>query len=350
MKVVNHATKYERLKHVLNALNEPTYRYKQITEAIFKHRIGEFEKMTTLPKALREALLNEFGPSILTVEPVLETTSQQVTKVLLKVAGNNQVEAVRMHYEAGWESFCISSQCGCGLGCTFCSTGAIGLKQNLSADEITDQLLYFYLKGHSLDSVSFMGMGEALANVRIFDALNVLVDRQLFALSPRRITVSTVGIIPNIQRMTSSFPQMNLTFSLHSPFHDQRSKLMPINNKYPLDQVMNVLDQHIHETGRKVYIAYVMLRGVNDSEKHAEALVKRILNNRYPHLYHVNLIRYNPTVGTPEDYGQTIEEKLQTFYRVVKSARIPVTIRSQFGREIDAACGQLYGQYQAKKR
>lgn len=322
MKVVNHATKYERLKHFLNALNEPTYRYKQITEAIFKHRIGEFEKMTTLPKALREALLNEFGPSILTVEPVLETTSQQVTKVLLKVAGNNQVEAVRMHYEAGWESFCISSQCGCGLGCTFCSAGAIGLKQNLSADEITDQLLYFYLKGHSLDSVSFMGMGEALANVRIFDALYVLVDRQLFALSPRRITVSTVGIIPNIQRMTSSFPQVNLT----------------------------LLDQHIHETGRKVYIAYVMLRGVNDSEKHAKALVKRILNNRYPHLYHVNLIRYNPTVGTPEDYGQTIEEKLQTFYRVVKSARIPVTIRSQFGREIDAACGQLYGQYQAKKR
>ncbi|GAA0350217.1 Cfr family 23S rRNA (adenine(2503)-C(8))-methyltransferase [Bacillus horti] len=349
MKAVNHVTKYERLEHFLRSLNEPNFRFKQITEAIFKHRNGEFNKMTVLPKVLREALAKEFGPSILTVVPVVETTSQQVNKVLLKMPDNNQVEAVRLKYEAGWESFCISSQSGCGLGCTFCSTGAIGLKRSLSVDEITDQLLYFYLKGHSLDSISFMGMGEALANVNIFEALKVLTNPQLFALSPRRITVSTVGIIPNIQEMTRRFPQINLTFSLHSPFHDQRSRLMPINNRYPLDKVLEVLDEHIQETGRKVYIAYVMLRGVNDSTDHADALVKLIQEkSNNTNLYHVNLIRYNPTVGTPQKYGQTDEKKLQAFYQIVKSAGIHVTVRRQFGRDIDAACGQLYGQYEAQ--
>ncbi len=255
-----------------------------------------------------------------------------------------------MNYRAGWESFCISSQCGCGLSCRFCATGAIGLKRSLSVDEITDQLLYFHLKGHSLDSISFMGMGEALANPKIFSVLNVLIDPKLFGLSPRRLTVSTVGIVPNIKKMTHTFPQVNLTFSLHSPFNSERSSLMPINDKFPLDKVMLTLDEHIRMTGRKVYIAYVMLCGVNDSVEYAKAIVRLLQNRgRYEQLYHVNLIRYNPTVGAPEHYGQTDEQNIQMFYKELQSAGIHVTIRQQFGVDIDAACGQLYGQYQIGK-
>lgn len=346
MKVMKNETKYERMQQFITEQGQPNYRYKQIIDALFKQRIGEFEKMVMLPKTLRNELIKEFGENVLSVKPVLETSSQQVDKVLFELSDNNRVEAVRMNYRAGWESFCISSQCGCGLSCKFCATGAIGLKKSLDVDEITDQLLYFYLKGHSLDSISFMGMGEALANPKIFSALNVLIDPKLFGLSPRRLTVSTVGIVPNIKRMTHTFPQVNLTFSLHSPFNSERSSLMPINDKFPLDKVMLTLDEHIRMTGRKVYIAYVMLRGVNDSVDHAKAIVRLLQNRgRYEHLYHVNLIRYNPTVGAPEHYGQTDEQNIQMFYKELQSAGIHVTIRQQFGVDIDAACGQLYGQY-----
>ncbi|MGG3889615.1 Cfr family 23S rRNA (adenine(2503)-C(8))-methyltransferase [Metabacillus fastidiosus] len=347
---MNTKTKYERIQQFLIDLGQPNYRFKQITDAIFKQRINEFERMTVLPKTVRDELKKEFGENVLSIEPVFEQSSEQVRKVLFKISGDNQVEAVGMKYRAGWESFCISSQCGCGLGCQFCATGAIGLKRNLTADEITDQLLYFYLNGHSLDSIAFMGMGEALANQQVFGALKILTDSSLFSLSPRRLTVSTVGIIPNIKKMTSDFPQVNLTFSLHSPFNEQRSNLMPINDKFPIDEVMATLDEHIQVTGRKVYIAYIMLRGVNDSIDHAMAVAKLLQNRgQWGHLYHVNLIRYNPTVDAPEHYRETDEEKVQMFYKELQSAGIHVTIRSQFGIDIDAACGQLYGQYQTKK-
>ncbi|MFD2115350.1 Cfr family 23S rRNA (adenine(2503)-C(8))-methyltransferase [Paenibacillus yanchengensis] len=347
---MNKKTKYERIQQFLTDIGQPNYRFKQITNAIFKQRINAFEQMTALPKNVRDELKKEFGENVLSIKPVFEQSSQQVRKVLFEISGNNRVESVGMKYRAGWESFCISSQCGCGLGCQFCATGAIGLKRNLTADEITDQLLYFYLNGHSLDSIAFMGMGEALANQQVFGALKILTDSSLFGLSPRRITVSTVGIIPNIKKMTSDFPQVNLTFSLHSPFNEQRSNLMPINDKFPLDEVLTTLDEHIQVTGRKVYIAYIMLRGVNDSIDHAMAVAKLLQNRgQWGHLYHVNLIRYNPTVDAPEHYEETDEEKVQMFYKELQSAGIHVTIRSQFGIDIDAACGQLYGQYQTKK-
>ncbi len=350
MKHINTKTKYESIKQFIKELGQPNYRYKQMTNAIFKQRISEFEQMTILPKTVREELIQEFGTNILNIKPIFEESSEQVRKVLFEISGNDKVEAIGLKYRAGWESFCISSQCGCGLGCQFCATGAIGLKRNLTADEITDQLLYFHLNGHSLDSIAFMGMGEALANKQVFNALKTLTDSSLFGLSPRRLIVSTVGIIPNIKKMTSDFPQVNLTFSLHSPFNEQRSKLMPINDKFPLDEVMATLDEHIQVTGRKVYIAYIILRGVNDSIDHAKAVAKLLQNRgQWGHLYHVNLIRYNPTVDAPDHYGETDEKKVQMFYKELQSAGIHVTIRSQFGIDIDAACGQLYGQYVTKK-
>lgn len=343
----NNKTKYGKIQEFLRSNNEPDYRIKQITNAIFKQRISRFEDMKVLPKLLREDLINNFGETVLNIKLLAEQNSEQVTKVLFEVSKNERVETVNMKYKAGWESFCISSQCGCSFGCKFCATGDIGLKKNLTVDEITDQVLYFHLLGHQIDSISFMGMGEALANRQVFDALDSFTDPNLFALSPRRLSISTIGIIPSIKKITQEYPQVNLTFSLHSPYSEERSKLMPINDRYPIDEVMNILDEHIRLTSRKVYIAYIMLPGVNDSLEHANEVVS-LLKSRYKSgkLYHVNLIRYNPTISAPEMYGEANEGQVEAFYKVLKSAGIHVTIRSQFGIDIDAACGQLYGNYQ----
>ena len=339
--------KYIRIQEFLKQNKFPNYRMKQITNAIFSGRINNFNEITVLPKSLRDMLIEEFGESILNIVPLKAQQSTQVSKVLFGISGDEKIETVNMKYKAGWESFCISSQCGCDFGCKFCATGDIGLKRNLTSDEITDQILYFHLQGHSIDSISFMGMGEALANVQVFDALNVLTDPALFALSPRRLSISTIGIIPNIKKLTQNYPQVNLTFSLHSPFNEQRSELMPINERYPLSDVMDTLDEHIRVTSKKVYIAYIMLHGVNDSIEHAKEVVN-LLRGRYRsgNLYHVNIIRYNPTVSSRMRFEEANEKCLVNFYKELKSAGIKVTIRSQFGIDIDAACGQLYGNYQ----
>lgn len=336
-------TKYEEIKLVISASGQPDYRYQQIIDAVFRHRINQFEQMAILPRQLREALIRRFGDSFCGVSLAAETTAKQADKALFEMADGNRVEAVGLHYKRGWESFCISSQCGCGFHCGFCATGAIGLKRNLTADEITDQLLYFHLHGHTLNSISFMGMGEALANSHLFDALAILTDPQLFGLSQRRITVSTIGILPGIRRLTEAFPQINLTFSLHSPFSRQRSLLMPVNDRFPLHEVMKALDNHIRCTGRKVYIAYTLLDGINDSAEHANA-VADLLCGQWRHLYQVDLIPYNPTSVPLKPFGQSSRYRSKTFLEILKARGIHVTVRTQFGSDINAACGQLYAQ------
>ncbi len=340
------STKYARLRAFLNRQGEPDYRFRQITRAVFERRIGRFDAITTLPRPLRDALCAEFGPEVLSIRPVAASESPQAKKVLFELHDGHRIEAVAMRYKAGWESFCISSQSGCGLGCTFCATGAIGLKRNLTADEVTDQILHFYLEGSSIDSVALMGMGEALANPHTFDALEIFTDDALFDLSPRRLTLSTVGIVPAIRELTARFPQINLTFSLHSPFDAQRSELVPLNARYPIAEVMKALDEHIQKTRRRVFIAYWMLHGVTDTPAHADALAA-LLKGRgdWDYLYHVNLIRYNPAVGTPAAYERTDKDALAAFQGRLTGAGIHVTVRQSFGTDIDAACGQLYGRY-----
>ncbi|MFD1774855.1 Cfr family 23S rRNA (adenine(2503)-C(8))-methyltransferase [Paenibacillus rhizophilus] len=336
-------SKYETIGQILSDFTQPAYRYGQIMDAIFKQKIAEYERITILPKFLREELARTLGPHVSSVTPVKELTSQQVSKVLFANGDGERVEAVRLTYERGWKSYCISTQCGCGFGCRFCATGTIGLKRNLTADEITDQLLHFHLNGHALDSLSFMGMGEALANPHLFDALAILTNPHLFGLGQRRITISTIGLLPGIDRLTREFPQINLTFSLHSPFDDQRSELMPINKRFPLHDVLNALDRHIRHTGRKVYIAYILLRGFNDRAEHAKA-VAALLRGRgsWEHLYHVNLIPYNSTEATPQSYLPSDPERIKTFVRTLKINGVNATVRTQFGSDINAACGQLY--------
>ncbi|HEX2095582.1 MAG TPA: 23S rRNA (adenine(2503)-C(8))-methyltransferase Cfr [Longimicrobiaceae bacterium] len=343
------SSRYETWREFLAEQGQPAYRYDQLLRAVFRERVSEFGRMSALPRELREKLSARFGESVLSIEPVARSDSEQATKVLFQIPRGERVEAVRMKYRAAWESFCISSQSGCNLACAFCATGAIGLKRSLTADEITDQVLYFHLEGHKIDSISFMGMGEPFANPATFEALGLLTDPKLFALSPRRVTISTVGVIPGMVRLREEFPRVNLVFSLHSPFPEQRSQLVPLNRRYPLEEVMEVLDEHIRETRRQVSIAYILLGGINDTPAHADA-VASLLKDRGPwsYLYHVNLIRYNPAVGAPEEFARPVSEAVNRFLGRLRDAGINVTLRQSFGTDIDAACGQLYGRYAPK--
>lgn len=194
-----------------------------------------------------------------------------------------------------------------------------------------------------LIAMAFMGMGEPLANPNVFEALSILTNPDLFGLSQRRITLSTIGMIPGIRRMTKDYPQVNLAYSLHSPFEDQRNELMPINKKYPLHDVIKVLDSHIQHTGRKVFIAYILLNQINDSMKHAEALAN-LLQGRdtCSHLYHVDLIPYNYTDKTEQHFTPSSYHQVQRFQKKLRDNGIEVTVRAQFGSRVNAACGQLY--------
>lgn len=305
--------------------------------------------MSVLPKPLRARLANEFADEVLTLKRVASRELDQAEKVLYALPSGERVEAVSLKFQAGWESFCISSQSGCSFGCTFCATGKLGLLRNMTADEITDQLLDFHLHGKTIDSVSFMGMGEALSNVHTFDAIRLMADPAYFGLSPRRITVSTIGIVPQMERLATDFPQVNLTLSLHSPFDEQRSEMMPINRKYPIPALMDALDRYVRETRRKTYLAYVLIRGVNDSIDHAIALAN-LVKNRFQkgRLLHVSLINFNQTASAPEEFARTDKSNARKFREILEDHDVKSTIRASFGNDIDAACGQLFARYAAK--
>jgi len=343
-------SRLETIQSILIQQNEPKYRYGQIVRAIFAQHVRRYADITTVPSAIREALEKELGEEILTLKPVEQQVSTQATKVLFELHDAHRIEAVRMRYLKGHTALCISSQAGCALGCVFCSTGAIGFKRHLSTDEIVDQVLFFQQQGHHIKSISFMGMGEALLNPNTFEALRMLTDKNLFGLSPRRLSVSTVGIIPGIKRLTEEYPQVNLAFSLHSPFPEQRNTLVPLNKTYPLDQIMPVLDEHIQRTHRKIFIAYLVLNQYNDTPEHAEAIIN-LLRDRgeSSHLYHVNLLRYNSAQGIPSDF-RTSEDNIRRFKKMLEAGGLNVTARQSFGVDIDAACGQLYGKYEEKRK
>lgn len=344
-----HFSKYGRIRQFLRDEGVPDFRYSQIIKAVFQDRIARFSDMSALPKPLRVNLATEFTDEVLSIRRTASKESEQAEKVLYTLPSGNRIEAVSLKFQAGWESFCISSQSGCSFGCTFCATGNLGLLRNMTADEITDQLLDFHFHGRTIDSVSFMGMGEALSNIHTFDAIRLMTNPDLFALSPRRITVSTIGIVPQMERLATDFPQVNLTLSLHSPFDEQRTEMMPINRKYPIASLMEALDRHVRKTGRKTYIAYVLIRGVNDTQDHATALAN-LVKSRFQkgRLLHVSLIKFNEIATAPEDFARADSSSARRFRDILVEKNVKATIRASFGNDIDAACGQLFARYDAK--
>lgn len=342
--------KIAKIKNVLSDTKIPKYVFGQIASAIYKQGITDFNDITTITKDLRLKIIDRLGTSYTnSLKKVAEQRSQQTYKILFKLGSGERIEAVRMIFKPNGKSFesaCISSQSGCGLGCSFCATGMIGFKQNLTGEEISDQILYFTSQGHRIHSISFMGMGEPLANAdNVIEAINILTNKQYFGISPRHISVSTVGIIPGLKKLIKAHPQVNIALSLHSPYSRQREEIMKVEKTYSFLDVLSVLDSHISKNNRRVFLGYLLLGGVNDSVKHANGLAQLIKNRgKNWYLYHVNLIKYHPC-PSPVKYNKPREKDILAFVEVLESNNISYSVRQSFGEDIFAACGQLYGNY-----
>jgi 23S rRNA (adenine2503-C2)-methyltransferase len=319
----------ERLDQALTERGEPGYRSAQVWEWAARGAAG-YEEMTNLPAGLRSTLAETVPFSSLDVEAEAESRDGTV-KVLFRTHDGRPVEAVLMRYRDGRRSICVSSQSGCPLTCTFCATGSMRFGRNLTAWEILDQALHFR-RLEPIDHCVFMGMGEPLLNLD-----NVLAAaRRLPAvgITPRRTTVSTVGWLPALTRFVDEVAEpIRLAFSLHAPEDSLRSRLMPVNERYPLAAVLAECERYFALRRRKVFIEYVMLAGVNDRVEQARQLAA-LLDRR---VFKVNLIPYNPTGA----FDGSSRNAIAAFKAVLDRARIPATVRLTRGRDIDAACGQL---------
>jgi 23S rRNA (adenine2503-C2)-methyltransferase len=308
---------------------EPAYRARQVWEWTARGA-GSYAEMTNLPAGLRSMLAENVPFSSLRV--VSEALARDGTlKVLFATHEGHPVEAVLMRYRDGRRSVCVSSQSGCPLTCTFCATGQMQFGRNLSAGEILDQALHFR-RIEPIDHLVFMGMGEPMMNLDpVLTAARRLPD---LGVTHRRTTISTVGWLPGLRRFVDEVDEpIRLALSLHAPVPALRSRLMPVNDRYPLDEVIAECRRYVELRHRRVYIEYVMLAGVNDSLDQAEELA-RLLD---PKAFKVNLIPYNPTGR----FDGSSREAIAAFEAVLDRARIPATVRLTRGREIAAACGQL---------
>lgn len=317
------------LDATLAARGEPAFRARQVWSWAARGARG-YEEMTDLPAALRTALAAEVPFSSL--EVAAEAVSRDGTvKALFHTADGRPVEAVLMRYRDGRRSLCLSSQSGCPLTCTFCATGSMKFGRNLTASEILDQALHFR-RMEPVDHCVFMGMGEPMLNLdAVLEACERLPD---VGITSRRTTVSTVGWIPGIEALTAQPRPIRLALSLHAADPALRSKLMPVNDRYPLPDVLAACRAHHAATRRKVFVEYVMLAGVNDRYEQALALAD-VLD---PKVFKVNLIPFNPTGSAFEGSGR---EAIDAFRAALRSRGIPATVRLTRGRDIDAACGQL---------
>jgi 23S rRNA (adenine2503-C2)-methyltransferase len=313
----------------IEALGEPPYRSRQVWEWAARGVEG-YEAMTNLPRALRDRLSHDVPFSTLVLEREAESRDGTV-KALFRTREGHPVEAVLMRYRDGRRSLCLSSQSGCPLTCTFCATGQMGFGRNLTASEILDQALHFRRR-EAVDHAVFMGMGEPMLNLdAVVDAARQLPD---VGITHRRTTVSTVGWSPGLRRFVDEIEEpIRLALSLHAPADELRSELMPVNDRYPLADVLAECRRYFDLRRRRVFIEYVMLGGVNDRVEQAQALADAL----DPKVFKVNLIPYNPT-GM---YEGSSRKAIAAFKDVLDRARLPATVRLTRGRDIAAACGQL---------
>jgi 23S rRNA (adenine2503-C2)-methyltransferase len=318
----------QRLNEVLAEAGEPKYRASQVWEWVGRG-VGGYEEMTNLPAGLRERLAGQVPLSTLSVRAEARSDDGTV-KTLFDTADGRPLEAVLMRYRDGRRSVCVSSQSGCPLTCTFCATGKMKFGRNLTVDEILDQALHFR-RVEAIDHVVFMGMGEPTMNIdNVLAACERLPD---LGVTHRRTAISTVGWVPGIDRIAEFEKPIGLALSLHAPNDALRSQLMPVNDRYPLSEVLAACDRYRAKRRRKVFVEYVMLDGVNDHPEHARELAALL----DPRIYKINLIPYNPTGA----YDGSSPERIETFRAVLHEHRVPATVRLTRGRDIDAACGQL---------
>jgi 23S rRNA (adenine2503-C2)-methyltransferase len=326
------------LDQILAANGEPRFRAGQIWAWAAKGVQG-YEQMTNLPGALRETLARELPFSCLALEDEAHASDGTI-KALFQTADGRPIEAVLMRYRDKRRSICVSSQSGCPLTCTFCATGQMKFARNLTASEILEQALHFR-RIEPIDHCVFMGMGEPMLNLdNVLAACERLPD---VGITHRRTAISTVGWIPGIERLAEQPMPLRLALSLHAADEALRSELMPVNDRYPLKDVLDACRAFYERKHRRVFVEYVMLAGVNDRYAQALSLARALAGpssspSAQPAIFKVNLIPYNPT---DSPYEGSSRESIAAFRAALESRNIPVTVRLTRGRDIDAACGQL---------
>jgi len=329
------ATRYDMDKAAIAELlaGEPAFRVNQVWHGLYQDLLTPAE-MTTLPKALRERLSREL-PSALEVLAQKSAGDGETTKWVFKLGGGATVETVLMEYNDRVTA-CLSSQAGCAMGCTFCATGQSGFARNLTAGEIVEQFVMAARAAlpRRLSNVVFMGMGEPLANFdRLWSAITTLHDD--LGLSARRLTVSTVGIIPGINRLAEAPLPVNLAVSLHAANDETRTSLVPMNARYPLSDLYAACEHYVEATGRRISFEWALIDGVNDTMRAARELAEFAR----PLKAHVNLIPLNPTPGYLVRGSD--KQAVRDFTQELLELGVNATVRRTRGVEIDAACGQL---------
>jgi 23S rRNA (adenine2503-C2)-methyltransferase len=317
--------------------SEPAYRFKQVGHLLYKDLIDDWNKASNLPKDLKEKLAAECPLEI--KADILKSGDRQAIKALITLDDGSRIETVLMRHSDKRRTICLSSQVGCPLGCSFCATGMLGFKRNLTKEEIIEQAIFWarYLKDkhqETITNIVFMGMGEPFLNYdNVLGAIKNINDKDGLNIGARHISISTVGLIDGIKKLAKEKLQVNLAISLHAPNDHLRSAIMSINKRYPLNKLLSTVDSYIEKTGRRVMIEYLLIKNVNDNPAQARELIELV---KKP-LYLVNLILYNET----GKFQPAEKEKVKIFKDILEKAGIVVTERHRFGSEIAAACGQL---------
>jgi len=328
----------EQVRSLVRDLGEPAFRGDQVFEWVFAKRVVDFDRMSNVPKSFVARL--EHVAEIGSLETRSEgKSSEGTTKYLFALRDGQAVEAVLIPHRYGM-SVCVSSQAGCRMACRFCASAEGGSVRNLTASEITSQVLEIQalLDVHDarVSRVDFMGTGEPLDNYEnVLQAMKVLSDPGGLGIGARKMTVSTCGIVPGIRRLAGEGLQITLSVSLHAPDNALRDMIMPVNKKYPLEELLPACDEYAKRTGRRVTYEYVLLDGFNDTAEHARKL-SRLLRGR---LAHVNLIPLNPVPG--RTFARSSQQAVTAFSHELEKAGMAQTVRREMGASVDAACGQL---------
>ena len=306
----------------------------QLIEWIYEKKVYDFQNMTNLSKKLIEFLSTNFiieKPKVVQVE-----TSPLANKYLLELKDSNKIECVLMNHDYGY-SLCVSSQVGCNMGCSFCESGRLKKVRDLELHELIGQIICVQeYENIRIDSIVVMGIGEPFDNFKnIKRFISVVTHNKMIAIGQRHLTISTCGLVPKIYEFADLETGVNLAISLHAPNNEIRDKIMKVNRAYKIEDVMKALDYYIEKTNRRVTIEYIMLAGINDTDDCARELAKLIKGK----LMYVNLIPYNET--THFELKRSNDFKIKSFYDILKSNNVNVTIRKEMGGNLSAACGQL---------
>ncbi len=329
----------EMLEEYFLSIRDKKFRATQIFDWLYKKRIKKFEEMTNIKKDILNHLKNEFNIKKIDIVDIKE--GKDVSKYLFKLFDNRYIEAVLMEHDYG-KSLCISTQVGCNMGCKFCESGRLKKVRNLETYEMVEQILLIEEKTKTrISHVVLMGIGEPFDNYdNVMNFIRIINENKGLGIGARHITISTCGLVDKIEKFMNENTQVNLAISLHAPNDEIRNKIMPINRKYRIKDIIDIVKLYIKNTNRRVTFEYIMLDGINDSSTCAYELSDLLKGlNAY-----VNIIPYNETNNI--EYKRSKNDKIMSFYDILKRNKINVTIRREFGSLIDAACGQLRSKHE----